>query len=228
MLRVGRFLLFHDLTIDKVQVTIHIHPGRTSPNPPNSPDPDCDPGVRESVWMQWIKPCKIPHFSLTERTYLTQKRSISRTDSSWQSWGQRFDPAYLHHVKSLEILEISRLFRCLPPSVKLHKPLLLWNLYGIRLECLLESPFYRPVPYIFPQGIFRTFSLTFGFPRKIFFLEFQAVPSFLKNIFSNLRTFSEFSVFSTCCFLYMEYFTAFLKNWKSRTIITTGRAGGLH
>jgi len=65
---------------------------------------------------------------------------------------------------------------------------------------------------IFPQGIFRTFSLTFGFPRKIFFLEFQAVPSFLKNIFSNLRTFSEFSVFSTCCFLYMEYFTAFLKN----------------
>ena len=70
---------------------------------------------------------------------------------------------------------------------------------------------------IFPQGIFRTFSLTFGFPRKIFFLEFQAVPSFLKNIFSNLRTFSEFSVFSTCCFLYMEYFTAFLKKQKLRS-----------
>lgn len=48
---------------------------------------------------------------------------------------------------------------------------------------------------IFLQGIFRTFLLTFGFPRKIFFLEFQAVPSFLKNIFSNIRTFSEFSVF---------------------------------
>ena len=72
MLQVGRFLLFHDLTIDKVQVTIRIHSDRTSPNPPNSPDPDCDPSVRESMWTQWPKPCKIPHFSLTERTYLTQ------------------------------------------------------------------------------------------------------------------------------------------------------------
>ena len=70
---------------------------------------------------------------------------------------------------------------------------------------------------IFSQGIFRTFSLTFGFPRKIFFLEFQAVPSFLKNIFSNLRTFSGFSVFSACSFLYMEYFTAFLKKQKLRS-----------
>ena len=72
-LRVGRFLLFHDLTIDKVQVTIHIHPGRTSPNSPDCPDPDCDPSVRESVWTQCAKRCKIPHFSLTERTYLTRK-----------------------------------------------------------------------------------------------------------------------------------------------------------
>lgn len=70
---------------------------------------------------------------------------------------------------------------------------------------------------IFSQGIFRTFSLTFGFLRKIFFLEFQAVPSFLKNIFSNLRTFSGFSVFLACSFLYMEYFTAFLKKQKLRS-----------
>ena len=70
---------------------------------------------------------------------------------------------------------------------------------------------------IFSQGIFRTFSLAFGFPRKIFFLEFQAVPSFLKNIFSNLRTFSEFSVFSACSLSHMEYFTAFLKKQKLRS-----------
>ena len=70
---------------------------------------------------------------------------------------------------------------------------------------------------IFLQGIFRTFLLTFGFPRKIFFLEFQAVPSFLKNIFSNLRTFSEFSVFSACSLSHMEYFTAFLKKQKLRS-----------
>ena len=44
------FHLFHDLTIGKVHVTIHVLSGRTSPNPPNSPDPDYDPGVRESVW----------------------------------------------------------------------------------------------------------------------------------------------------------------------------------
>ena len=85
MLRVGRFLLFHDLTIGKVHVTIHVLSGRTSPNPPNSPDPDCDPSVRESVWTQWTNRREIPYLSLTERTYLTQKRSISRTDSSWQS-----------------------------------------------------------------------------------------------------------------------------------------------
>ena len=77
VLQVGRFLLFHDLTIDKVQVTIHIHPGRTSPNPPNSPDPDCDPGVRESVWTQWTNCCEIPYFLLTERTYCTQNRQKS-------------------------------------------------------------------------------------------------------------------------------------------------------
>ena len=57
----------YDLTIDKIQVTIHIHSGRTSPNSPARPDPDSDPSVRERVWTQWIKPCKIPHFSLTER-----------------------------------------------------------------------------------------------------------------------------------------------------------------
>ena len=28
--------------------------------------------------------------------------------------------------------------------------------------------------------------LAFGFPRKIFFLEFQSVPSFLKNIFMHI------------------------------------------
>ena len=44
------------------------------PNLPNSPDPDCDPSVCGSVWTQCAKRCKIPHFSLTERTYLTQKR----------------------------------------------------------------------------------------------------------------------------------------------------------
>ena len=65
-------------------------------NPLAVTDPDSDPGVRESEWTQWIKPCKIPHFSLTERTYQAPKHLISRTDSSWQSRGQRFDPAYLH------------------------------------------------------------------------------------------------------------------------------------
>ena len=59
---------FHDLTINKDQSIIHIHPSSIPPNPPDCPDPDCDPSVRESVWTQWIKPCKIPHFSLTERT----------------------------------------------------------------------------------------------------------------------------------------------------------------
>ena len=74
MLRVGRFLLFHDLTIDKVQVAIHIYPDRTSPNPADCPDPDCDPSVRESVWTQWTNCREIPYLSLTERMYLTQKR----------------------------------------------------------------------------------------------------------------------------------------------------------
>ena len=43
---------FHALTIDKVQVTIHVHSGRTSSNSPARPDPDCDPSARESVWTQ--------------------------------------------------------------------------------------------------------------------------------------------------------------------------------
>ena len=54
------------------QATIHVQSGRTSTNSPNCPDPDSDPGVRESEWTQCAKRCKIPHFSLTERTYLTQ------------------------------------------------------------------------------------------------------------------------------------------------------------
>ena len=109
VLRVGWFLLFLDLTIDKVQVTTHIHPGRTSPNPPDCPDPDCDPSVRESGWTQWTNRCEIPYFLLTERTYCTQNRQKSRTDISWQSWGQRFDPAYLHQ-KSPEISRFQDFF----------------------------------------------------------------------------------------------------------------------
>ena len=46
MLRVGRFLLFHDLTINNDRAIIHVHSDRTSPNSPDCPDPDCDPGVR--------------------------------------------------------------------------------------------------------------------------------------------------------------------------------------
>mgnify|MGYP002337986643 CR=1 FL=1 len=63
------------------------------------PDPDCDPSARESVWTRWANCCEIPHFSLTERTDLTWKRLISQADRSWQSWGQRFDPAYPHQKR---------------------------------------------------------------------------------------------------------------------------------
>ena len=62
---------FHDLTSNKDQSIIHIHPSSIPPNPPDCPDPDCDPSVCKSVWTQWTEPREIPHFSLTERTYLT-------------------------------------------------------------------------------------------------------------------------------------------------------------
>ena len=57
---------------------------------------------------------------------------------------------------------------------------------------------------IFSQGIFRTFSLTFGFPRKIFFLEFQAVPSFLKNFFQISELFSDFLFFQLVAFFILN------------------------
>ena len=44
------FHLFHDLTIGKAQATIHVGSVWNPPNLPSSPDPDYDPGVRESVW----------------------------------------------------------------------------------------------------------------------------------------------------------------------------------
>ena len=66
---------------------------------PAYPDPNSDPSARESRWTQWIESCEIPHFLLTKRTYCTKNLQKSRTDRSWQSWGQRFDPAYLHQNK---------------------------------------------------------------------------------------------------------------------------------
>ena len=48
---------------------------------------------------------------------------------------------------------------------------------------------------IFLQGIFRTFSFAFGFPRKIFFLYFQSVPSFSKNFFQISELFPDFLFF---------------------------------
>ena len=51
VLRVVRFLLFHDLTIDKDRVIIHVHSDRTSPNPSNSPDPDLTQTGAKTRWI---------------------------------------------------------------------------------------------------------------------------------------------------------------------------------
>ena len=66
-------------------------------------------------------------------------------------------------------------------SVKLHKPRSLWNLYGIRLECLLESPFYRPVPYIFARH-FQNFFAFFRISEKNIFLGISSSSSFFEKL----------------------------------------------
>ena len=51
MLRVGRFLLFYDLTIGKAQATIHVGSVWNPPNLPNSPAPDL---TQTGAKTQWI------------------------------------------------------------------------------------------------------------------------------------------------------------------------------
>ena len=98
--------------------------------------------------------------------------------------------------------EISRLFRCLPPSVKLHKPQSLWNLYGIRLECLLESPFYRPVPYISARH-FQNFFAYFRISEKNIFLGISSSSViFEKYFFKSPNFFWIFCFFSLLLSLY--------------------------
>ena len=55
------------------------------------------------------------------------------------------------------------------PFREIAQPRLLWNLYGIRLDCLLKSPFYRPVPYIFARH-FQNFFACFRISEKNIFL----------------------------------------------------------
>ena len=116
---------------------------------------------------------------------------------------------------------ISRLFRCLPPSVKLHKPRLLWNLYGIRLECLLESPFYRPVPYIFARH-FQNFFIYFWISEKNIFLGISSSSViFEKYFFKPPNFFRIFCFFSLQLSLYGMLHSFFekvkIENKKSHT-----------
>ena len=141
-------------------------------NPLAVTDPDCDPSVRESVWTQWIKPCKIPHFSLTKRTYLTRKRSISRTDSSWQSWGQRFDPAYLHHVKSLEIMRFQGFFVVCPLPWNCTTPVIMesvWNPFGLSAQKSVLSS----CSVYFRKAFSELFRLLSDFREKFFSWNFK-------------------------------------------------------
>ena len=85
-----------------------------------------------------------------------------------------------------------------------------WNLYGIRLECLLESPFYRPVLYIFARH-FQNFFAYFRISEKNIFLGISSSSVIFEKYFFKSQNFFRIFCFLACSFLYMECFTAFLK-----------------
>ena len=88
-----------------------------------------------------------------------------------------------------------------------------WNPFGMpaRKSVLSSCSVY------FRKAFSELFRLLLDFREKYFSWNFKQFRHFLKNIFSNLRTFSEFSVFSACSLSHMEYFTAFLKKQKLRS-----------
>ena len=88
-----------------------------------------------------------------------------------------------------------------------------WNPFGMpaRKSVLSSCSVY------FRKAFSELFRLLLDFREKYFSRIFNQFRHFLKNIFSNLRTFSEFSVFSACSLSHMEYFTAFLKKQKSKS-----------
>ena len=82
-------------------------------------------------------PTKFRIFLLQNRRIRRKKCLISRTDSSWQSWGQRFDPAYLHHVKSLEIMRFQGFFVVCPLPWNCTTPVIMesvWNPFGLSAQ----------------------------------------------------------------------------------------------
>ena len=86
--------------------------------------------------------------------------------------------------------------------MKLHTPRLLWNLYRIRLECCVESPFHCPILHIFTRH-FQDFFVCFWISKKNIFLVFSiGSVIFEKYFFKSPNFFRIFCFFSLQLVLY--------------------------